>query len=60
MDSNIVEEVFSKKFKSVSQDATLSSCLSLFKEEMPPVLVVVDNKGKYRGVIAQKWIFRSD
>jgi len=59
MDSSVVEEVFSKKFTSVSQDEMLSSCLSLFKEQMPPVLVVVDNKGRYRGVIAHRWIFRS-
>lgn len=59
MDSSVVEEVFSNKFTSVSQDEMLSSCLSLFKEQMPPVLVVVDNKGRYRGVIAHRWIFRS-
>ncbi len=59
MDSSIVEEVFSKKFTSVSQDEMLSSCLSLFREEMLPVLIVVDNKGKYRGVIAHRWIVRS-
>ncbi len=59
MDSSNVEEVFSKRFTSVSQDEMLSSCLSLFKGQIPPVLVVVDNKGKYRGVIAHRWIFRS-
>jgi CBS domain-containing protein len=48
-----------KKFTSVSQDEMLTSCLSLFKEETPPVLVVVDNKGKYRGVISHRWIIRS-
>jgi len=59
MVSSIVKDVFSKEFVSVSQDDVLSSCLSLFKEEMPPVLVVMDNKGKYRGVIAHRWIVRS-
>jgi predicted transcriptional regulator len=59
MASSIVEEVFSKKFTSVSQDEMLSSCLSLFKEEMPPVLIVVDSKGKYKGVISHRRIVRS-
>ncbi len=59
MVSSIVEEVFSKKFTSVSQDEMLSSCLSLFKGKMPSVLVVVDNKGKYRGVISHRRIVRS-
>ncbi len=59
MVSNIVKDVFSKEFASISQADMLSACLSLFKEEMPPVLVVTDNKGKYRGVIAHRWIAHS-
>jgi len=57
--STTVKDVFSKGFKSVREDGTLSSCFSLFKKEMPPVLVVLDSKGKYEGVIARRWIVRS-
>jgi predicted transcriptional regulator len=59
MASSIVKDVFSKEFVKVNQNEVLSACLSLFKEEMPPVLVVVDNKGKYKGVIAHRWIIQS-
>ncbi|MBA7474274.1 Inosine-5'-monophosphate dehydrogenase [subsurface metagenome] len=59
MVSSIVQDVFSTKFASVSQDDTLSACLSFFKEESTPVLVVLTNKGKYAGVIAHRWIVRS-
>ena len=59
MVSSIVQNVFSSKFKSVSQDDTLSACLSLFKEESAPVLVVLNSKGKYAGAIAHRWIVRS-
>ncbi len=59
MASSIVKDVFSEKFTSVNQGEMLSACLSLFKEEMPPVLVVTDSRGKYRGVIAHRWIVRS-
>ncbi len=55
----IVKDVFSKGFVSVYEDDTLSSCLSLFKEKMPPVLVVLDSAGKIKGVIARRWIVRS-
>jgi CBS domain-containing protein len=55
----VVEDVFSKGFLEVHENDTLSSCLSLFKEEMPPVLAVLDSKGKYKGVISRKWIVRS-
>jgi len=54
-----VEDVFSKKFSTVSENDALSKCLDLFKKEMPPVLAVVDDKGKYVGVIARRWVIRS-
>jgi len=54
----IVKDVFSKGYLEVHENDTLSSCLSRFKEEMPPVLAVLDNKGKYKGVISRKWIIR--
>jgi CBS domain-containing protein len=56
---NVVEDVFSTNFKSVSQTDTLSACLSLLQEESTPVLVVLNSKGKYVGVIAHRWIVRS-
>ncbi len=59
MVSSIVKDVFSTKFKSVNQDDTLSACLSLLKEESTPVLVVLNSKGKYVGVIAHRWLARS-
>ena len=55
----IVEDVFSKGFLEVHENDTLSSCISLFKEEMPPVLAVLDSKGMYKGIISRRWIIRS-
>jgi CBS domain-containing protein len=54
-----VKDVFSEGFQSVGEDDTLSSCLSLFKEETPPVLAVLDSKGRYKGVISRRLIIRS-
>lgn len=54
-----VKDVFSKVFLKVHENDTLSSCLSLFKKETPPVLAVIDSKGNYKGVISRKWIIRS-
>jgi CBS domain-containing protein len=59
MISIFVKDVFSKNFSTVSENDTLSRCLDLFKKEMPPVLTVLDDKGKYAGVIARRWIIRS-
>lgn len=59
MFSRIVKDAFSKGFASVREDDTLSSCLSLFKEKMPPVLAVLNSEGKYKGVISRRWIIRS-
>ena len=55
----VVEDVFKKGFLEVHENDTLSSCLSLFKEETPPVLAVLDDQGNYKGVISRKWIIRS-
>ena len=51
MVSSIVKDVFSTKFKNVSKDDPLSACLSILNEESTPVLVVLNSKGKYAGVI---------
>ena len=59
MVSSIVKDVFSTKFKSVSKDDPLSACLSILNEESTPVLVVLNSKGKYAGVITHRWIVRS-
>ena len=59
MNKRTVEDVFSNGFVSVSADDTLSSCLSLFEKKMPPVLIILDDKGKYVGVISRRWIIRS-
>ncbi|MEJ2126097.1 MAG: CBS domain-containing protein [Candidatus Bathyarchaeota archaeon] len=59
MTSTIVKDVFSSNFKSVKKDDPLSVCLSLIKEKPRPVLVVLNDKGKYKGVIAHRWIVRS-
>jgi CBS domain-containing protein len=55
----IVEDVFSQGFLEVHENDTISSCLSRFKKETPPVLAVLDSKGRYKGVISRKWITRS-
>jgi CBS domain-containing protein len=54
-----VEDVFSKGFVSISEDDSLSTCLSLFKDEKPPTLAVLDSEGRYIGVLARRWIVRS-
>ena len=59
MVSSIVKDVFSSKFKSINQDDVLSAGLSILKEESTPVLIVLNKKGKYAGVIAHRWIVRS-
>ena len=58
MVSTKVKDVFSPEFKSIIKDETLSKCLSIFKKSMP-VLVVLNDKGKYAGVITRRWIIRS-
>jgi CBS domain-containing protein len=59
MSSNKVSEIFSKNFSSVKEDEKLSKAMEIFERDKPPALVVLDSKGKYKGVLSQRWITRS-
>ncbi len=54
-----VNDVFVKGFAAVYENDPVSRCLEAFKKEMPPVLAVLDDKGKYAGVISRRWVTRS-
>lgn len=54
-----VKDVFSTKFYTVNEDDALSRCLELFKKDAPPALAVFDEKDKFSGVIARRWIVRA-
>jgi CBS domain-containing protein len=53
------KDVYSKGLNSVQENDTLSKCLEGFKKGMPPVLAVLDEKGKYVGMITRRSILRS-
>jgi CBS domain-containing protein len=53
------KDVYSNKFNSVQESDTLSRCLEAFETGMPPVLAVLNDKGKYEGVITRRSILRS-
>ncbi len=59
MKAVLVKDVISKEYATVSENDTLSRCLELFKKDVPPVLNVADEKGRYVGVIARRWIVRA-
>jgi CBS domain-containing protein len=53
-----VRSVFVQGFSSVNENDSVSQCLEFFKREKPPVLAVLDDKGKYVGVISRRWVVR--
>jgi predicted transcriptional regulator len=59
MSSISVKDVFTKGFSTVNENDSVSRCLELFKKEMPPVIAVLNDKGKYAGVISRRWVIRS-
>jgi predicted transcriptional regulator len=54
-----VSDVYCQGYATVNENDPLSRCLELFKKELPPVLAVMDENGKYAGVISRRWINRS-
>jgi len=59
MSSISVRNIFAQGFFAVNENDSVSKCLDLFKKEKPPVLAVLDAKGKYVGVISRRWVVRS-
>ncbi|MGD0645429.1 MAG: CBS domain-containing protein [Candidatus Bathyarchaeia archaeon] len=57
--SVFAKDVYSKGFNAVQESDTLSKCLEAFKTGMLPVLAVLNDKGKYEGMITRRSIFRS-
>jgi CBS domain-containing protein len=57
--SIFAKDVYSKGFNSVKANDTLSRCLEAFEKGMPPVLAVLNDKGKYEGMISRRSILRS-
>ncbi len=53
------KDIVSKGFKTVQTTDTLSRCLETFETGMPPVLAVLNEKGKYEGMITRRAILRS-
>lgn len=53
------KDIFSKGFRTVQSNDNLSRCLEAFEKGMPPVLAVVNEKGKYEGMITRRAILRS-
>ncbi len=53
------KDVYSNVFNSVQENDTLSRCLEAFETGKPPVLAVLNDKGKYEGVITRRSILRS-
>ena len=58
MNSLQVKSVFTRGFSSVTENDSISKCLELFKREKPPVLAVLNAKGKYVGLISRLWVIR--
>jgi CBS domain-containing protein len=53
------KDVYSKDYNAVQENDTLSRCMEAFEKGKPPVLAVLDDKGKYLGMISRRTILRS-
>jgi len=57
--SATAKDIFTKEYNTVNENDTLSRCLEGFKKGMPPVLAVLDERGKYTGIITRRSILRT-
>jgi CBS domain-containing protein len=57
--SATAKDIFAKEYNTVTENDTLSRCLEGFKKGLPPVLAVLDERGKYAGIISRRQILRT-
>lgn len=55
----LAKSIYTRQFHIVQENQTISRCLEPFKTDIPPVLAVTDEKGKYVGVVTRRYILRS-
>ncbi len=57
--STTVKDIYSEKFNTVLENDSASRCLEGFKKGLPPVLGVLDDKGRYVGMVSRRAILRT-
>ncbi len=57
--STTAKDIFSKTLNSVQENDPLSRSLDGFKKGNPPVMAVLDEKGKYVGMLTRRTVLRS-
>ena len=59
MSSVTVKEIVSKKFVTIDEDEPLSKAVSIFKEQNPLAIIVLNSGGKYKGILTERWVART-
>lgn len=54
-----VKDIYAKEYKTVEENDPLSRCLEAFENGKLPVLAVLNESGKYQGMITKRAILRS-
>jgi CBS domain-containing protein len=57
--SATVKDIYSEKFNTVLESDSASRCLEGFKKGLPPVLAVLDDRGRYVGMVSRRAILRT-
>jgi CBS domain-containing protein len=57
--SATAKEVFSQQYNTVLENDAASRCLEGFRKGLPPVLAVLDEKGRYVGMVSRRAILRT-
>lgn len=58
-DDNVVGNIQSQEFKEISENDTVGKALSLFENSID-VLIILDRRNKYSGVLMERMILRTD
>ena len=57
--SATVKDIYSQQFNTVLENDVASRCLEGFKKGLPPVLAVLDDHGRYVGMVSRRAVLRT-
>ncbi len=55
----LAKDVMSESYAVLKESDKLTKAIAMFEEKEPDVVVVFDDEGNYKGVLSERWIYRS-
>jgi len=59
MHIELIDEIITDKFVIIDEEEYLSKAIGIFNSEKPEIIIVVDKENNYKGILSERWIYRT-